>query len=77
MSVPDNVEDQLCEPDLHEAMRRAFQMVCDTPGFHNMADSLMEIVSSSIVELVKAGEVDPERLCCEVMRALNGRKTKR
>jgi hypothetical protein len=74
MSVPDNIENQVAESDLMEAMRSAFQMACDALGLHNTADARTGIVSSKIVELVKAGEVDPERLCFKVLRALNARK---
>jgi hypothetical protein len=74
MSVPDNVENHVAESDLMEAMRRAFQMVCDALGLHSSADARTGIVSSKIVEFVKAGEVDPERLCYKVLRALNARK---
>jgi hypothetical protein len=59
------------DPDHIEAMRSAFKRVCDTLQLDCDADDPMtEIVVSRIVELAKAGEHDPERLCIGLLAEL-------
>jgi hypothetical protein len=58
------------EPDLMEAMRRAFHKVCETLQLGDNDDAFMEIVAAKIIELAKSGEGDSERLCSEVLDGL-------
>jgi hypothetical protein len=56
------------EPDLMEAMRAAFYRVCEALRLNcAMEDRLTEIIVTKIVELAKAGERDPQRLCISVL----------
>jgi hypothetical protein len=56
------------DPQHIEALRAAFRRVCDILQLNCEADDPMtEIVVMKIVELAKAGELDPERLCLAVM----------
>jgi hypothetical protein len=60
------------EPEHMEAMRAAFHRVCDILQLNSDADDPMtEIVVTKIVELEKAGELDPERLCIAVLADLD------
>jgi hypothetical protein len=60
------------DPEHIEAMRAAFHRVCDVLQLNCDADDPMtEIVVMKIVELAKAGELDPERLCIAVMAGLD------
>ena len=52
-------------------MRAAFYRVCDIVRLSgDREDPLTEIVVEKIVELAKAGERDPEILCCKVLADL-------
>ena len=56
------------EPDLMEAMRAAFYRVCEVLQLNcAMEDRLTEIIVTMIIELAKAGERDPQRLCISVL----------
>jgi hypothetical protein len=68
--MPECEEDQLIEHDLIEIMRQAFKRTCDSLRARDAADAFTTIVAAKIVELVKAGEVDPERLCSKALSAL-------
>jgi hypothetical protein len=58
------------DPDI-ESMRTAFRLVCDALQLDCRADDPMtEIVVMKVVELAKAGERDPERLCIAVLADL-------
>jgi hypothetical protein len=60
------------DPEHIEAMRAAFHRVCDILQLNCDADDPMtEIVVMKIVELAKAGELDPERLCIAMMADLD------
>ena len=60
------------DPEHIEAMRAAFHRVCDVLQLNCDADDPMtEIVVMKIVELAKAGELDPERLCLAVIADLD------
>jgi hypothetical protein len=60
------------EPDLMEAMRAAFYRVCDVLQLScDREDPLTEIVITKIVELAKAGERDPDKLCFAVLADLD------
>jgi hypothetical protein len=74
MPARKRIEDQLFELELIEAMRLAFQRACEAlqlQGTSDASDALTEIVAAKIIELAKAGEVDPERLCSEVLSGLS------
>src|ERR1700760_3292788 len=59
------------DSDLMEAMRAAFYRVCDVLQLScDREDPLTEVVVTKIVELAKAGERDPEILCCKVLADL-------
>jgi hypothetical protein len=59
---------QTADSDLMEAMRAAFYRVCDILQLScDREDPLTEIVITKIVELAKAGERDPEKLCFTVL----------
>jgi hypothetical protein len=60
------------DPEHIEAMRAAFHRVCDVLQLNcDTDDPMTEIVVMKIVELAKAGELDPERLCIAVMAGLD------
>jgi hypothetical protein len=52
------------DPSLMDAMRAAFNRVCDVLQLScDREDPLTEVVVTKIVDLAKAGERDPEKLC--------------
>jgi hypothetical protein len=58
-------------PKQIEAMRAAFQRVCNALQLDcGREDSMAEIIVMRIMELAKAGELDPERLCIDVLAQL-------
>jgi hypothetical protein len=60
------------DPGLMEAMRAAFHKVCDVLQLNcDTEDRLTEIVVTRIVEMAKAGEHDPQRLCDAVLGDLD------
>jgi hypothetical protein len=65
------VEAQIFEPDHIEAMRLAFHRTCEALQLRGTSDAFTEIVAARIIELAKAGEVDPERLCSTVLSGLS------
>jgi hypothetical protein len=71
MSLRKRIEDQIFEPDLIEAMRLAFQGACEALQLQGTSDAFTEIVATKIIELAKAGEVDPERLRSKVLSGLS------
>ena len=61
-------EDQALQPQLTEVMRRAFQKASDVLQLTGRPDDAMtDLVATKIIELVKAGETDPDRLCSRVL----------
>jgi hypothetical protein len=59
------------EPEHIEAVRAAFYRVCNALRLDCGADDqITEFVVDKIVSLVKAGELDPERLCDAVLSEL-------
>jgi hypothetical protein len=51
-----------------EVMREAFRRVCEVLQLNGgVEDPITEIIVLKIVELAKAGELDPERLCIDVL----------
>jgi hypothetical protein len=60
------------DPEHIEAMWAAFHQVCGILQLNADADDPMtEIVFMKIVELTKAAELDPERLCIAVLADLD------
>ena len=56
------------DPEHTEAMQAAFHRICGVLQLNSDADDPMtEMVVTKIVELAKAGELDPERLCIAVL----------
>jgi hypothetical protein len=59
------------DPDLMEVMRDAFHRVCDILQLScEREDPLTDVVVTKIVELAKAGERDPDKLCFTVLADL-------
>ena len=59
------------DPKRIEAMRAAFQRVCDVLQLDcGREDPMTEIIVMKIMELSKARELDPERLCIDVLAQL-------
>jgi hypothetical protein len=59
------------DPRHIEAMRAAFRRVCDLLELEcGRDDPMTELVVMKIVEVAKAGELDPERLSIEVLAKL-------
>jgi hypothetical protein len=57
---------------LMEAMRAAFYRICEVLELScDREDPLTEVVVTKIVELAKAGELDPEILCFTVLADLD------
>jgi hypothetical protein len=71
MPKPIRAEDQLFDHDLIEAMRLAFQKACEALELGDTADASTELVAEKIIELAKAGEIDPERLCSRAVRGFS------
>jgi hypothetical protein len=62
------------DPAHTETMRSAFQKVRDALKLQcDPDDPLTELVAMKIIELAKAGEVDPGRLCGRVLLELTRR----
>jgi hypothetical protein len=60
------------DSSLMEAMRAAFYRVCEVLELScHREDPLAEVVVTKIVELAKAGERDPEKLCFAVLADLD------
>jgi hypothetical protein len=56
------------DPEHIEVMREAFRRVCDILQLEcGRADPRTDQIVMKIVELAKAGELDPERLCIDVL----------
>jgi hypothetical protein len=60
------------DPEHADAMQAAFQRVCGILQLNcDVDDPMTEIVVMKIVELAKASELDPERLCIAVLANLD------
>jgi hypothetical protein len=58
------------DPEHIEAMREAFQRVCDIRQLDCGREDPMTELVMKIVEIAKAGERDPECLCLDVLAEL-------
>jgi hypothetical protein len=68
MPIRERVEDQTVEPQLSEVMRNALRKACYVLQLeHTRDDAIIDLVNAKIVELVEAGESDPDRLCSQAL----------
>ncbi len=67
--------DHVLGPQNIEAMRVAFHQACEALQLSETTDAITEIVASKIFELARAGEIDPERLCNQVLYQLREQPT--
>ena len=59
------------DPEHIEAVRAAFYRVCDVLRLdYDNNDAMTEVVTMKIVQRVRGGELDPERLCIDVLAEL-------
>jgi hypothetical protein len=59
------------EPEVADAMRAAYRMVCEAPHLRDMGGAMIAIVAEKIVEIGRAGETDPKRLYARALRQLS------
>jgi hypothetical protein len=71
MSKKQRLVDYSFQPALVVAMREAFQKACEAPQVAAGAHDVTEGVARSILELAKAGETSPDRLCTGALRKLS------
>ena len=62
----------LIEAERIEAMRLAFHKACAVLQLSDEDDAFTELVAEKIIEVVKTGERDPERLCIQALDRLYG-----
>lgn len=63
-----HMEDQTVGPQHVEVARLAFHKACDVLQLDRGPDDAMtDLLAAKIIELVKAGETDPERLCSQAL----------
>jgi hypothetical protein len=74
VSILERAEDQAVQPQLTEVMRRALQKARDVLQLDGRPDDAMtDVIATKIIELAKAGEIDPDRLCSQVVIELADR----
>jgi hypothetical protein len=59
------------EPEVADAMRAAYRMVCEAPHLKDMGGAMIAIVAEKIVEIGRAGETDPNRLFMRALRQVS------
>jgi hypothetical protein len=68
---PCHFQNSTWTPNNIEAMRAAFQRICDVLQLDcSREDPMTELVVVKIVEIAQAGERDPECLCLDVLAEL-------
>jgi hypothetical protein len=68
MSGRERFEDLPLDPHLVDVTRRAHDKACAVLELgRNRDDDATGLVLAKIVELAKAGETDPDRLCCRAL----------
>ena len=68
MSILERTGDQAVEPELAGVMRRAFQKTRDVLQSNgHLDDATTDLITTKIIELAKAGETEPDRLCSQVL----------
>jgi len=71
LTIWERIEDQAVEPQLIEVVRSAFHKTCDVLDINGGSNGAMShLVAEKILELVKAGETNPDRLCGQALIAL-------
>jgi hypothetical protein len=55
------------DPEVADAMRAAYRMVCATPHLKDVGGALAE----KIVEIARAGETDPDRLYVRAVQQIS------
>jgi hypothetical protein len=63
MALRTYLDDQSFDPETVRLMGVAFEIALATLRPSEYTDPLREVVARKIIELAKAGERDPERLC--------------
>jgi hypothetical protein len=58
------------QPEHIEAMHAAYEKACAALRLDGKADRATELVAIKIIELAKAGELDPDRLCTRTLEDL-------
>jgi hypothetical protein len=71
MSKKQRLAEYSFRPALVVAMREAFQKACKAPQVADGAPEVTEAVARRILELAKAGETSPDRLCTGALRKLS------
>jgi len=71
MSKKQRLVEYSFRPALIVAMREAFQKACEAPQVADGAPGVTEGVARRILELAKAGETSPDRLCSGALRKLS------
>jgi hypothetical protein len=71
MSKKQRLVEYSFRPALIVAMREAFQKACEPPQVADGAPGVTEGVARRILELAKAGETSPDRLCAGALRKLS------
>lgn len=61
--MPTNAHPSAFQPEQIEAMHLAYEKACAALRPGGPTDAVNDLVATKIVELAKAGELDPERLC--------------
>ena len=64
-------------PDQIVAMHAAYEKSCAAMGITTKADILSKHVAARIVDLAKAGELDPEKLAALALADFDGRSRTR
>jgi 2-methylaconitate cis-trans-isomerase PrpF len=68
MSGRERFEDLALDPHLVDVMQRAHDKACEILDLgRNHDDAATALVLAKIIELVAAGETDPDRLCCRAL----------
>jgi hypothetical protein len=71
MSKKQRLVDYSFRPAQIAAMRDAFQKACKAPHVADGTPDVTEGVARVILELAKAGETSPDRLCTGALRKLS------
>jgi hypothetical protein len=66
--IAERIMDQPVGPQLVEVIQLAFHKACDVLQLKRGPDDAMtDLVAMEIIELAKAGETDPDRLCSQAL----------
>jgi hypothetical protein len=70
MPITEYLDGHKFDLELRRIMGIAFEMTRATLRTSNQDDLAPEVIATKIIELAKAGERDPERLCDQVLAGL-------